>query len=134
MSVAAAGYLIIEAQDPAAWMDFGTGILGLMDANRDDAQGAKYLRMDDHPFRFMIEPGNADRLIAAGLEYRTEADWQAACDALTAAGHSVVTGSDEDAERRCVTRFVTVIDPSGNILELYYGRKLDYVPLYRRWA
>ena len=129
MSVAAAGYLIIEAQDPAAWMDFGTGILGLMDANRDDAQGAKYLRMDDHPFRFMIEPGNADRLIAAGLEYRTEADWQAACDALTAAGHSVVTGSDEDAERRCVTRFVTVIDPSGNTVELYYGRKLDYVPL-----
>ena len=87
MSVAAAGYLSIEAPDPAAWMDFGTGILGLMDAERNDEHGARFLRMDDHPFRFMIESGSADRLLATGLEYRSEADWQATCDALTAAGH-----------------------------------------------
>jgi 3,4-dihydroxy-9,10-secoandrosta-1,3,5(10)-triene-9,17-dione 4,5-dioxygenase len=129
MSVAAAGYLRIETQDPAAWMAFGTGVLGLMDADRNDDHGARFLRMDDHPFRFMIESGSADRLLATGLEYRSEADWQVTCDALAAAGHSVTVGSDEDAERRCVTRFVTVTDPSGNTVELYYGRKLDYVPL-----
>jgi 3,4-dihydroxy-9,10-secoandrosta-1,3,5(10)-triene-9,17-dione 4,5-dioxygenase len=129
MSVAAAGYLRIEAQDPAAWMDFGTGILGLMDAERNDEHGARFLRMDDHPFRFMIESGSADRLLATGLEYRSEADWQATCDALTAAGHGVTVGSDEDAERRCVTRFAAVVDPSGNTVEVYYGRKLDYTPL-----
>ena len=128
MTVSAVGYLRIEAQDSAAWMDFGTAVLGLMDAQREDAQGAHFLRMDDHPFRFMIEAGGADKLIATGLEYRTEADWQATCDALTGAGHSVDAGSDEEAERRCVTRFATVKDPSGNILELYYGRRLDYVP------
>jgi len=129
MSVAASGYLRIETRDPAAWMDFGTGVLGLMDANREDAAGAHFLRMDDHPFRFMIEPGSGERLIATGLEYRTEADWQATCDALSAAGHTLQAGSEEDAERRCVTGFATVNDPSGNTLELYYGRKLDYVPL-----
>ena len=128
MTVSAVGYLRIEAQDSAAWMDFGTAVLGLMDAQHEDAQGAHFLRMDDHPFRFMIEAGGADKLIATGLEYRTEADWQATCDALTGAGHSVDAGSDEEAERRCVTRFATVKDPSGNILELYYGRRLDYVP------
>ena len=128
MTVSAVGYLRIEAQDSAAWMDFGTAVLGLMDAQREDTQGARFLRMDDHPFRFMIEAGGADKLIATGLEYRTEADWQATCDALTGAGHSVDAGSDEEAERRCVTRFATVKDPSGNILELYYGRRLDYVP------
>lgn len=129
MSVAAAGYLRIAAQDTAAWMDFGTGVLGLMEATREDAQGARFLRMDDHPFRFMIEPGDTDKLIAAGLEYPTEAAWQSTLDALKAAGHAVEAGSGKEAKRRCVTAFATVQDPSGNTLELYWGRELDYVPL-----
>jgi len=110
-------------------MDFGTTVLGLMEAPRVDTQGARFLRMDDHPFRFMIEAGTTDRLLAAGLEYRTQADWQATCEALSAAGHAVEPGSDEEAARRCVTAFASVKDPSGNTIELYYGRKLDYVPL-----
>ena len=86
MSVTASGYLRIQAQDSSAWMDFGTSVLGLMEADREDAQGARFLRMDDHPFRFMIEAGDSDKLIAAGLEYSTEAAWQGALDALQAAG------------------------------------------------
>ena len=110
-------------------MEFGTSVLGLMEASREDAQGARFLRMDDHPFRFMIEPGDGDRLLAAGLEYRSAADWQAACDALTGAGHTVEAGSDEEAARRCVAAFASVQDPSGNTVELYHGRQLDYIPL-----
>ena len=85
MSVAAAGYLRIGAQDVTAWMDFGTGVLGLMEADREDAGGARFLRMDDHPFRFMIEPGENDGLIAAGLEYPDQTAWQSTLDALAAA-------------------------------------------------
>ena len=89
MSVSAVGYLRIASTDPAAWMDFGTNVLGLMDASREDAAGARFLRMDDHPFRFMIEPGEADQLIAAGMEYPSESAWQSTLDALSGAGHSV---------------------------------------------
>ncbi len=89
MSVAASGYLRIETSDVDAWMDFGTSVLGLMDADREDTQGARFLRMDDHPFRFMIEPGGGERLIAAGLEFPDAGAWQATCDAITAAGHEV---------------------------------------------
>jgi len=110
-------------------MDFGTGVLGLMDAGRKDAGGARFLRMDDHPFRFMIEPGESDQLLATGLEFPGEAAWNSTLDALTGAGHNVVVGSAGEAERRCVTAFATVQDPAGNTLELYWGRKLDYVPL-----
>ncbi|MEZ5572600.1 MAG: VOC family protein [Halioglobus sp.] len=129
MSVCATGYLRIASTDPAAWMDFGTNVLGLMDAKREDAGGAHFLRMDDHPFRFMIEPGDADRLLAVGLEFPTEQAWQSTLDALTAAGHSAVPLSAEEAARRCVTAFATVLDPAGNTLELYWGRKLDYTPM-----
>lgn len=129
MSVSAAGYLRIASTDPAAWMGFGTGVLGLVDAHREDAGGARFLRMDDHPFRFMIEPGASDKLLATGLEFPGEAAWRSTLDALAGAGHSVAAGSAAEAERRCVTAFATVNDPAGNTLELYWGRKLDYVPL-----
>ena len=129
MTVAAIGYLRIEAQDNAAWMEFGTQVLGLMEAPREDSAGARFLRMDAHPFRFMVESGTSDRLAATGLEYRSKDDWQAVCDALAGAGHPFSAGSTEEAERRCVSGYVSLQDPSGNTIELYYGRKLDYVPL-----
>jgi 3,4-dihydroxy-9,10-secoandrosta-1,3,5(10)-triene-9,17-dione 4,5-dioxygenase len=129
MSVASIGYVRIESLDPSAWMEFGTSILGLMNAPRPDAANAQFLRMDAHPFRFMIEAGSQDRLSASGLEFRTQSDWRDCCDRLTAAGYSVEAGSAEEAERRCVSGFVSTKDPSGNLLELYYGRKLDYTPL-----
>ena len=129
MTVAAIGYLRIAAQDTSAWMDFGTQVLGLMEAPREDAEGARFLRMDNHPFRFMVEPGEQDCMLAAGLEYRSKSDWQSVCGALSEAGHSVTAGSAEEAQRRCVSDYVSLQDPSGNTVELYYGRKLDYAPL-----
>ncbi|MFK8051190.1 MAG: 2,3-dihydroxybiphenyl 1,2-dioxygenase, partial [Halioglobus sp.] len=124
MSVASIGYVRIESLDPDAWMNFGMGVLGLMEAPREDPHNARFLRMDAHPFRFMIEAGSQDRLAACGLEFRTEALWQDCCDRLSAAGHSVESGTAAEAERRCVSGFATTRDPSGNVLELYYGRKL----------
>ncbi len=129
MSVSAVGYLRIAATDTSAWMDFGTGVLGLMDAQREDTGGARFLRMDDHPFRFMVEPADTDKLIATGLEFPDEFAWRSTLDTLAEAGHSVTAGSPEDAQCRCVSAFATVQDPAGNTLELYWGRKLDYVPL-----
>lgn len=129
MSVSAIGYLRIAATDPAAWIDWGTSILGLMEAPRDDAQGARFLRMDDHPFRFMVEKADADGLLAAGLECADEAAWQSTLDALSGAGHTVTHGAAEEAERRCVVAYATVDDPAGNTLEIYWGRGLDYQPL-----
>ena len=128
MTVAAIGYLHIESSDIDAWMKFATAVLGLMEATRDDSAGARFLRMDNHPFRFMVSSGGQDRLLAVGLECRTAADWQRCCDALTAAGHECVPGDSAEAQRRCVTEFVTASDPSGNVIELYYGRQLDYRP------
>jgi 3,4-dihydroxy-9,10-secoandrosta-1,3,5(10)-triene-9,17-dione 4,5-dioxygenase len=129
MSVASIGYVRIESKDQSAWVDFGTAVLGLMENPRPDAAGARFLRMDAHPFRFMIEAGERDCLAASGLEFRNKAEWQACCDRLVEAGHTLEGGSESEAQRRCVVQFVTTADPSGNVLELYYGRKLDYVPL-----
>ena len=129
MGAASIGYVRIETTDQSAWMSFGTEILGLMDAARPDTAGAQFLRMDDHPFRFMLEPGDTDRLLACGLEYRDRSEWASTCETLESAGHTVTPGSPDEAERRCVSDFATVTDPSGNVIELYYGRLLDYATL-----
>ncbi|MEP4147758.1 MAG: VOC family protein [Halioglobus sp.] len=129
MSVSASGYLRIGSTDVDSWMDFGTGVLGMMDAQREDAGGARFLRLDDHPFRFMIEPAEADGLIATGLEFPDEDAFTRTCEALAEAGHAVTQGSTDDAKRRCVTALATTVDPSGNTIELYWGRELDYTPL-----
>ncbi|MBA6411952.1 VOC family protein [Parahaliea sp. F7430] len=129
MALASIGYLRIGSTDVDAWMSFGTDVLGLMDAEQSDLEGVRYLRMDRHPFRFAIEPCAEDKLLSCGLEYRNAADWQAACDALRKAGHTLTAGDATEAARLCVSDFVTVSDPAGNVLELYYGRRLDYKPL-----
>ena len=82
MSVSASGYLRIGSTDVDAWMDFGTGVLGMMDAQREDTGGARFLRLDDHPFRFMVEPAEADGLIATGLEFPDEDAFIRTCEAL----------------------------------------------------
>ena len=129
MAVSASGYLRIGATDVDAWMNFATGVLGLMEAPREDAGGARFLRLDDHPFRFMVEPADADQLLATGLEFPSQDAFERVCEALAKSGHAITAGSADEAKRRCVTAFATTTDPSGNSLELYWGRELDYIPL-----
>jgi 3,4-dihydroxy-9,10-secoandrosta-1,3,5(10)-triene-9,17-dione 4,5-dioxygenase len=126
--IAAIGYLRIQSTDTAGLMSFATDVLGLMDAAREDAGQARFLRMDKHPFRFMLEPGDTDKLLAVGLESRDAAQWRATCERLEQAGYACRAGSDAEAARRCVSAFITVVDPSGNTVELYHGRHLDYRP------
>ncbi|MEM9254665.1 MAG: VOC family protein [Pseudomonadota bacterium] len=129
MAVCATGYLRISSTDTAAWMTFGTEVLGLMEAQREGSSGARFLRMDDHPFRFMIEPGETDRLVATGMECASKDEWQTTVDKLIAADLEVSMGSEQEAALRAVNAFATVQDPAGNILEVYWGRQLDYAPL-----
>jgi len=126
--IAAIGYLRIQTTDASAVMAFATDVLGLMEADRKDSGKARFLRMDDHPFRFMLEAGDQDLLLAVGLESRNPAQWRATCERLQQAGYECRPGSDGEAARRCVTEFVSVVDPSGNTVELYHGRQLDYLP------
>ena len=76
-----------------------------------------------------VLPGDSDRLTACGLEFRDQSEWETTCQRLAAAGYELSAGTAEQAERRCVSGFASVTDPSGNLLELFYGRRLDYKPL-----
>jgi len=68
MGVANLGYVILEMQDPAGWAKFAKSVLGFGAAKSFGAKGAKYLRMDNAPFRYMIRKGDADRFVAGGYQ------------------------------------------------------------------
>lgn len=122
MSVANLGYVGLIMSDPGQWVKFGTEILGLMEVARDDAQGAKFLAMDNAPFRFMIEQGEADRFGFAGWDVGSKDNFEALLEKLDAAGATPKRGSAEQAARRAVTDYASAHDPSGNVFEIFHGR------------
>jgi len=68
MGVANLGYVILEMQDPAAWVKFSKSVLGFGTAKSFGEKGTKYLRMDNAPFRYMVRKGEADRFVAGGYQ------------------------------------------------------------------
>ncbi|HEX9032989.1 MAG TPA: VOC family protein [Streptosporangiaceae bacterium] len=123
------GYLRIEATDPGAWREFGTKLLG-MSEGRGPEPGAVYLRMDDFPARFVIVPGDTDRLLASGWEVATEADLAALGRRLDQAGVAAKAGTPEDAAARRVAGLLRFEDPSGHVLEAFWGASLDSRPAF----
>jgi len=122
MGVSNLGYVRLEMQDPAAWAKFAKDVLGFGMAKSRDRQGTKYLRMDKAPFRYMIEKGEVDRFVAAGYEMSSKKAFKEQISILEKANIAVTRGNDKEAKRRAVKGFASCMDPSGNVVEFYYGR------------
>ena len=126
MKIHSLGYVRLESTAVAQWRGFAEDVLGLRATDGPD--GSLRLRMDERPVRIAIVPGQQDRLVAAGLELRDKAALDAAVAELEAAGVAVKEGSVADADERLVERFVSVQDPSGNPVELFYSQQVDGLP------
>ena len=120
--VANLGYVRLEMQDPSGWANFAKSVLGFGIAKSRDSQGTEYLRMDRAPFRYMIEKGSTDRFVACGYDMGSKKSFAAQIAKLEKTKVSVTVGSDADAKRRAVKGFASIMDPSGNTVEFYYGR------------
>jgi hypothetical protein len=63
MSIHSLGYITVQSTDLTRWADYGTQVVGfavndaLTQANSDKL----YLKMDDRPYRFLVEKADADR-------------------------------------------------------------------------
>ena len=90
MSVSSIGYARIESTDLDAWQNFASEILGLMVIRNNHSQDLLWIRMDDHPFRFLVQAGENDRLLACGLDCGSQIQWQANIDVLADAGYSFI--------------------------------------------
>ncbi|MFF8837344.1 VOC family protein [Streptomyces sp. NPDC015130] len=128
MDIRALGYLRLETTDLDAWRRYALDVLGMAQApgTTDDTL---LLRVDDRAYRFAIQAGESDRLLAAGWEVADAAALATAAAELEAAGVAVKTADDAELAERRVRGLIRATDPCGNPLEIYWGQAQDHTPL-----
>ncbi|NLR39895.1 VOC family protein [Novosphingobium sp. ERW19] len=126
MGIKALGYVRIETARAEAWDHFMTQVVGTMraDSPRD---GVAAYRIDDRPFRFWVERGESDRLVAAAYEVGDAAELAALRETIAGLGREIVDGDADAAKARGVAAFFATSDPSGNGLEFFHGDVRDDV-------
>lgn len=128
MDIRSLAYAYIGSKDPAQWLEFGTAIMGMMEAPLVQADDTVFLKMDERPFRLAIQKSDSDCLLSCGWELSTKKAFEAAKVELTEAGIAFVAGAEDAAKQRGVIEFICLEDPSGNVVELFWGNHLDYAP------
>jgi 3,4-dihydroxy-9,10-secoandrosta-1,3,5(10)-triene-9,17-dione 4,5-dioxygenase len=115
-------YIVAEAADPTRWKDYGEKVLGI--AASDAADGGIYLKMDDRPYRIVVQRGT-DRYFASGWEVPDQPAFEQALADLKRAGVDANRGTEAERKLRKVQDMAWVLDPSGNRHELVWGGQLD---------
>lgn len=120
--VTALGYVIVTAEDTAAWKSFAEAILGLQvnTSMSTESSSEVYFRMDDWDWRLGLKQGDENGLSALGFEVEDRVALNLLYDHLSAAGVPVKRCPDLAARRRVVEAFQAE-DPDGNVLEFFYG-------------
>lgn len=126
MAIQALGYVVIRATQPEAWDDFMVQTVGVMRGEGAPADVSFY-RIDDRPFRFWIESGENDELLAAAYEIDSAQNLAALKTQIANLGRDVADGSAEEAQARGVDAFFRTTDPAGNGLEFFVGDSRDKV-------
>ena len=127
MAIASLSYVRLEMREPADWLWFGEQVLGFASRPAEDGTvpGALCLAMDAMPFRYLIEPGDADRFAAAGWECADAGAYERLVEAVRDAGALTRLGSDAEARSRGAAGLAFGVDPSGNAFELCHGRTVN---------
>jgi len=118
------GYLGISVSDADAWKDYATQVIGLEIVDENDADRF-YLRADQWHHRFTVHIGGEDDCIYTGYRVADQPALEAMGRQLEDAGISFRIGSEALAEERKVLGLITLQDPDGNPLEIFYGPQVD---------
>ena len=125
MKIKSLSYILIESTDISQWEAYAQDVVGLMKNEDKSDESNLFLRMDESPFRFHIQKSDVDRYATGGFELSSKEDFEDAKEQLTEAGIEFKTEDDELAKVRCVEELISLNDPAGNSLELFYGRSVD---------
>jgi 3,4-dihydroxy-9,10-secoandrosta-1,3,5(10)-triene-9,17-dione 4,5-dioxygenase len=111
MTISYLGYIIFSSTDLDDWRHFGTQVVGAMDVAHDDNCVA--LKIDEQPFRILVERGDADHVSALGWGMAGETEFSELRDRLEAEGYTIRNGSDSEAEKRAVKAFFATVDQTA---------------------
>lgn len=124
MSIKALGYVRIATTRRDEWDRFLTQVVGVM-PGAAPVDGVAVYRIDDRPFRFWIEQGSSDRLLAAAYDVGDSEALAVLRSRIVQLGREVTPGTPEEAAARGVAEFFATTDPAGNGLEFFAGDSRD---------
>ncbi len=128
MAIKSLGYIGVNSTDLSQWRSFACDVMGLEDvsAHLECDENTALFKMDDHPYRLIVNTAENDQLAFCGWEANSEAGLQEVADALSAAGVAFEwAGAELIAERR-VTKLLSFTDPSGTRHEVFCGVISDF--------
>lgn len=125
MFVQGLGYVGVSSGSLPDWADFGTNMLGMQLV--DKAASGLAFRMDDRRQRLLVEPG-ADGARFYGWEVPDADALRALAARLSDAGIDVRPLDAATIAQRHVTDGVRLLDPAGNLLELFHGPEIASQP------
>ena len=64
MTISSLGYVRISLQNPQDWAQVGEEVLGFESGTDED--GSVRLRMDESPFRYLVEKSETEGFVCAG--------------------------------------------------------------------
>ena len=122
MTISSLGYARISLQNPQDWAQVGEEVLGFESSTDED--GSVRLRMDESPFRYLVEKSETEGFVCAGWECPAE-KFDEIVNLLDNFGALIGSGDKSACAARAVGAFVTAKDPSGNLLEVFHSRDSD---------
>jgi 2,3-dihydroxybiphenyl 1,2-dioxygenase len=123
------GYLGVNVPDRKAWVNYATGVVGLMPSPAPPALPAgadvTYLKADERQWRIAVHEADQPGLAYLGLETLNRAAFERAVEHLQARGAAPQRASAEERAARGVTDMAYVIDPNGFRVEVFWGPVVD---------
>lgn len=129
MKIHSLGYIVVNCTEPSRWSDYGTQVLGMMDNSaklRNDGDDTVFLKMDDRPYRIVVEKSDVDNYGASGWEFAGEEEFVEALAILEKHGVNYERASDELIAARQVQDLASFADADGNRHEIYWGPISDF--------
>ena len=102
MTIKSLSYIVIDSTDISLWETYARDVVGLMKNEEKSDENNLFLRMDETPFRFHVQKGDADRYNLGGFELSSKEDFDSAQKELAEAGIEFNSENDELAKQRCV--------------------------------
>lgn len=125
MDIRGLGYVTVRSTDLQQWRHYASQVLGMMVAEEEGGERL-FLKMDERPYRMLVEHSAQDGFGVCGWEVAGQAAFDLAVAELQAANVAVERGSAEQAALRQVQALALFADPDGNRHELFWGPRQDF--------
>lgn len=122
------GYLVIESNQRQAWEDFAQRFLGMVVAPCPVNPTNLKIRMDEHAWRFIVQPGPSEDLMALGFLVDDEAALGQIEEHLVNKGVEVRHATGQELAERDVDAMLWLRDPEGLRIEVACGPRMFTSP------